>query len=178
MTDTSSTERAAGLALIGAGVLSVVVNSVLTPLLPRGTSFAQTAASWVFAWRQGAASVCALLLLFGTVGLHLRLSERAGKPGAVAFGLAFCGSALLLGVEWAQLFDIRDFARGALDTLNALNATRGPSLSDIGGLIVLSIFSMVIGGFFLIPILQPPFPGLLGAIVGNVVLGVDEHGWA
>ena len=196
MMDTSTTERSAGFALICAGVLNVVANSVLTPLLPRGVSFAQTIASTVFAWRQSVASVCAVLLLFGTVGVYMRLSEKSGKPGAVAFGLAFCGSALLLGVEWAQLFDIRDIARRAPDTLNELNAAHGPSLSDIGGLIVLGIFSigwlalagltiwtrvvsrmassMVVAGFFLIPILQPLLPGLLGAILGNVVLGC---GW-
>ncbi len=194
--NTSSTERSAGLALICAGGLNVVTNSVLTPLLPRGVSFAHTVASPAFAWRQSAASVCAVLLLFGTVGLYLRLSEKVGKGGAVAFGLAFCGSALLLGVEWSQLFDLRDFARRAPDALDALNAAHGPSLSDIGGLIVLGIFSigwlalagvtiwarivsrmaasMVIAGFFLIPMLQPLLPGLLGAIVGNVVLGA---GW-
>ena len=172
------------------------MNSVLTPLLPRGVSFAQTVASPVFAWRQSIASVCAALLLFGTVGLYLRQSQKAGKLGAVAFALGFCGSALLLGIEWAQLFDIRDFARRAPDTLNALNAAHGPSLSDIGGLVVLGTFtigwlaiaavtiwtripsrmaaSLVLIGFFLIPILRPVLPGLLGPIVGNVVLGV---GW-
>jgi len=194
--NTCSIERSAGLALICAGVLDVVTNSVLTPLLPRGVSFARMVGSPAFAWRESVASVCAVLLLFGTVGLYLRLSERVGKPGAVAFGLAFCGSALLLGVEWSQLFDLRDFARRAPDALDALNAKHGLSLSDIGGLIVLGIFtigwlalagvaiwarsvsrmaaSLVIAGFFLIPMLQPLLPGLLGAIVGNVVLGV---GW-
>lgn len=194
--NTSSTERAAGLALICAGVLHVVTNSVLTPLLPRGVSFAHTVASPVFAWRESVASACAVLLLFGSVGLYLRLPERVRKPGAVAFGLAFCGSALLLGLEWSQLFDFRDFARRAPDALDALNAKHGLSLSDIGGLIVLSIFtigwlalagvtiwarsisrmaaSVVIAGFFLIPMLQPLLPGPLGAIVGNIVLGV---GW-
>jgi hypothetical protein len=193
---TSLTERGAGLALICAGVLNVVTNSVLTPLLPRGASFAHTVASPAFAWRQSVASVCALLLLFGSVGLYLRLSERVGKPGAVAFGLAFCGSALLLGVEWSQLFDLRDFARRAPEALDALNAKHGLSFSDIGGLIVLSTFtigwlalagvtiwarsvsrmaaSLVIAGFFLIPMLHPLLPGPLGAIVGNVVLGI---GW-
>ena len=174
----------------------MVTNSVLTPLLPRGVSFAQTVASRAFAWRQGLAAACAVLLLFGTVGLYLRLSERMGKPGALAFGLAFCGSALLLGVEWSQLFDLRDFARRAPEAFDALNAKHGMSLSDIGGLIVLGVFtigwlalagvairarivsriaaSMVIAGFFLIPILQPLLPGLLGAIVGNIVLAA---GW-
>lgn len=194
--NTSSTERAAGLALICAGILSVVTNSVLTPLLPRGSSFAHTVASSAFAWRESVASLCAVLLLFGSVGLYLRMPERVGKRGAVAFALAFCGSALLLGVEWSQLFDLRDYAQRAPDTLNALNEKHGLSLSDIGGLIVLSIFtigwlalagvaiwartvsriaaSLVIAGFFLIPLLHPLLPGLLGAIVGNIVLGA---GW-
>lgn len=35
--------------------------------------------------------------------------------------------------------------------------------------------SLVVAGFFLIPILQALLPGLLGAIVGNGVLG---GGWA
>lgn len=194
---TSSIERGAGLALIGAGVLELVVNSVFTPLLPRGVPFAQTVISPVFAWRQSLASVCAVLLLFGTVGLYLRQSEKAGKLGAVAFALAFCGSALLLGIEWAQLFDIRDFARRAPDALNALNARHGLTLSDIGGLVVLGTFalgwlalaavtiwtrivsrmaaSMVLIGFFLIPMLRPILPGPLGPIIGSVVLG---GGWA
>ncbi|HEY6325184.1 MAG TPA: hypothetical protein VIW73_01530 [Candidatus Cybelea sp.] len=195
--NTSSMDRFAGLALICAGVLEVVLNSVLTPLLPHGVPFAQTVASTVFAWRQSLASVCAILLQFGTVGLYLRQSEKAGKLGAVAFALAFCGSALLLCMEWAQLFDIRDFARRSPDTLNALNAAHGLSLSDIGGLAVLGTFtlgwlalaavtiwtripsrmaaSMVLIGFFLILILRPILPGLLGPIIGNVVLG---GGWA
>ena len=195
--NSSSIERWAGLALIGAGVLELVVNSVLTPVLPRGVPFAQTINSPVFAWRQSIASACAALLLFGTVGLYLRQSQKAGRLGAVAFALAFCGSALLLGIEWAQLFDIRDFARRAPDTLNALNAAHGLSLSDVGGLIVLGTFTigwlaiaavtiwtrtpsrmaagMVMIGFFLIPILRPILPGLIGPIVGNVVLG---GGWA
>lgn len=194
--NTSSIERRAGLALITAGILELVVNGILTPLLPHGVPFAQTVASTVFAWRQSMASVCAILLQFGTVGLYLRQSEKAGKPGAVAFALAFCASALLLGIEWAQLFDIRDFARRAPDTLNALNVGHGLSLSDIGGLAVLGTFtlgwlalaavtiwtripsrmaaSMVLIGFFLIPILRPVLPGLLGPIIGNVVLG---GGW-
>src|SRR6516225_617361 len=173
MMSASSTERWAGLALISAGVLNTVVNSVLTPLLPRGVPFAQTVASTVFVWRQSAAAGCAALLLFGSVGLYLRQSQKAGKLGAAAFALAFHGSALV-GVEWAQLFDVRDFAQRAPDTLNALNTKHGLSLSDIGGLVVLGTFSigwlalavatiwtripsrmaasMVVGGFFLIPI--------------------------
>lgn len=194
--NTSSIERWAGLALISAGVLELVVNCVFTPLLPRGVPFAQTVASPVFAWRASIALVCAALLLFGTVGLYLRQSQKAGKLGAGAFALAFYGTALVLGLEWARLFDIRDFALRAPDTLNALNAAHGPSLSDFGGLVVVGTFTIgwlaivavtiwtripsrmgaivVLIGFFLIPILQPILPGLLGPIVGNVVLG---GGW-
>ncbi|HKV80798.1 MAG TPA: hypothetical protein VJP02_21795 [Candidatus Sulfotelmatobacter sp.] len=53
--NTSPIERFAGLALVTAGVLELVVNSVLTPLLPRGVSFAQTVVSPVFVWRESIA---------------------------------------------------------------------------------------------------------------------------
>ena len=49
--NSSSIERWGGLALLSAGVLELVVNSGLTPVLPRGVPFAQTINSPVFAWR-------------------------------------------------------------------------------------------------------------------------------
>jgi hypothetical protein len=124
------------------------------------------------------------------VGFTCDSRRRRGSRAQWYLRLA-SGSALLLGIDWAQLFDIRDFARRAPDTLNALNAGHGPNLSDIGGLVVLGTFtigwlaiaavtirtrmpsrvtaSVVLIGFFLIPILRPVLPGLLGPIVGKVV---------
>jgi len=193
-----STERCAAVALIGAGFLNIVVNSVLTPLLPRSIPFAQIVNSSVFEWREGLAVACAALLLFGVVGLFLRHSRVSGKGTTIAFAMTFYGTALLLGVEWSQLFDVRDIARRAPDALNALNTARGMSLSDLGGLVVLGIFTigwlalaiflmikaramsrvasaLVVVGILVILLLHPVLPRFLGAIVGNIVLGA---GWA
>lgn len=197
----SSIERSSGLALMGAGFLTVVVNCVFSLLLPRGVSYAQTAASSSFAWREALAVICAALLLFGTIGLYLRQQDKSGKLGAAAFALAFYGSALLLGIEWSQRFDIHDFAFRAPEALNVLNSARGLHLTDIGGLIVLAVFTtgwlalaaitiwtrvpsreagilVVLGTFlpFLTPLLRPILPGLAAPIIGNVILA-GGFGW-
>ncbi|HEX3110197.1 MAG TPA: hypothetical protein VHU41_13975 [Thermoanaerobaculia bacterium] len=91
-----------------------------------------------------------------------------------------------------QIFDIRDLAFTAPDTLRALNARRGPNLSDVGAMVSLGVFTIgwislaastlrsqvpsrraawfVIAGFFLIPTLQAAL-GLWGGVLGNAVLG-------
>jgi hypothetical protein len=186
--------RWTGLALACGGALTFLLNASLTPLLPRGGSFVETARSSVFLWRQSAAALAVALLLFGSVGLYLRQAERAGRFGAIAFAAAFLGSALVLATEWTQIFDVRDLAFRAPDTLRALEAGRGPHLSDIGALIALGIFTLgwialavstlragllsrraatlVIVGFFAIPLLGAA--GLWGAVAGNAILG---SGW-
>jgi hypothetical protein len=175
----------------GAGVL--LVNLAFDPFLPRHVSYAEVAASSIHLWRSTASSICAAMLLFGSVGLYLCQAERAGGVGACAFAVAFLGSALLLGNEWTQIFDVRDFARRAPDALNALNAAHGPTLSDIGAIIVLSTFSLgwiglaistwrthpanrgaawlVTAGFFAIPLLNALFAAPWDAILGNAILG-------
>ena len=190
--------RWTGVALASGGVLTFLINAGLTPFVPRGVPFAEVAASSVFLWRQSAAALAAALLLFGSVGLYLHQAERAHRFGALAFVMAFLGSALLLATEWTQVFDIRDFALRAPEALNVVNAGHGhgPSLSDLGALIALGMFTigwialaistlrrrtlsrwaagLVIAGFFSIPLLSAALPGLWGAIVGNGILGA---GW-
>lgn len=188
--------RWTGAALAAGGALTFLINACLTPLLPRAASFAQTAASPIFPWRQGAAAVAAALLIFGSIGLYLRQVERAGRFGAVAFVVSLLGSALLLATEWVQLFDYRDFALRAPETLTKLQAGPGPTRSDVGAMIALAAFALgwialavvtlrarllsrraallVIAGFFATPLLQPVLPGVWGAIVGNAILG---GGW-
>jgi multisubunit Na+/H+ antiporter MnhG subunit len=182
-----------GIALACGGALTFLANALLTPFLPTGAPYAQIVLSPVFPWRIGVAAIAAALLLFGSVGVYLAQAQRIGRFGAFAFVVAFLGTALLLATEWIQLFDIRDIAFRAPDTLNKLNARgQGPSLGDVGALIALSLFTLgwimlaiatvrarafprnaailVIAGFFAIPMLQAPF-GITGAILGNFVLG-------
>lgn len=185
--------QVAAMALIGGGGRTLLINAVLTPALPHNVSFATTAASNIFLWRQGASALAAALLLIGCVGLYLRQAERAGHFGMFAFTLVLVGTALVLGLEWREVFDVRDFARRAPDALNALDAEKGLSLSNIGAIITISAFVlgwillaiatlrtraanriaawMVIAGFLATPLLHSVLPGLWGAAVGNAILG-------
>jgi hypothetical protein len=193
MMPTKTFFQVAAMALIGGGALTLLINVALTPALPHNVSFATTAASIIFLWRQSASALAAALLLIGCVGLYLRQAERAGYFGVFAFTLALVGTALALGVEWREVFDVHDFARRAPDALNALDAEKGLTLSNIGAIIAISTFMvgwillavatlrtraanriaawMVIAGFLSTPLLRPVLPGLWGAAVGNAILG-------
>ena len=87
---------AGGLVVLTGGMLMALVNAGLTPFLPIDAPFAELAASRIFAWRQSLAIVTTLLLCLGSVPLYLGHVERSGPAGAVAFLVAFTGSAFLL----------------------------------------------------------------------------------
>lgn len=182
--------------MIAAGSLTFLVNAVLTPLLPHHVSFDITAASPVFLWRQSASALAGALLLFGCVGLHLRQADHAGVFGTLAFFSAFLGSALLLAVEWNEIFIVRDLAVRAPGTLRILDAGSGVSLYDLGALIPFAVFvtgwlalaastirlgilsrtaaGLVMAGLFATPLLTAALPKSWGTILGNAILGA---GW-
>jgi hypothetical protein len=185
-----------GVALAAGGAITLLVNASLTPFLQTDAPYSATAAAVVFLWRQSLSALAALLLLFGSVGLHLRHAGPAGRFGAIAFELAFAGSALLLAYEWSQVFFVRDLALKAPELLEELETAEGLSLYDIGPVIAFATFTLgwillsvsmllarvysrrgpilVIVGFFSVPILTAALPGAWGAILGNAVLGI---GW-
>ena len=195
MTSHAAFARQTGLALIGAGALTIIVNAVVPPSLPRGVSFADVAASHAFLWRQSLSALAAILLMLGSVGLYLRQIERSGWFGTAAFVLAFAGSALLFGVEWTQIFEVRDMALRAPATLNQLDAG-GVSLADLGAMIAFGVLAtgwlalavstlrsglfprraawLVIAGLFATPLLHAALPALVAVAAGNAILG---SGW-
>lgn len=182
--------------MIGGGVLTVLINVCLTPLLRQHAALAEAAASAVFPWRQGASGLAVLLILFGSVGLYQRQADRAGRFGAMAFLLAFAGTALALCVEWTETFLVSDLASVAPDALHVLDTRHGLGLYDIGTLVSLGVFALgwillavssirtgvarlgawvVIAGLFLNPVLGAVTHGALPAlIVGACIPGV---GW-
>jgi hypothetical protein len=196
MSATHTFVQRTGLALVIGGALTIVVNAGLTPRLPQGASLAETAASTAFLWRQAVSGVAALMLALGSIGLYLRQIDRAGVVTALAFIVAFAGSAFLLAVEWSQVFEIRDLALRAPATLTTLDAADGVSLSDMGAMIALATFVigwlalaivtlrcglfprqaawLVIAGFFATPVLAAILPGVAAAALGNAILGA---GW-
>src|SRR5258705_5518916 len=132
--------RSAGIALMAGGVLIVMINAILSPLLPK--SFGESAASWVFLWRQSASAVAALLLLFGSVGVYLPQAGRSGVPGLLAFGGAFVGSALLLAMECCEIFLVRTVALRSPRTLGTLEGGPGLSPYDLGAMIAFVGFTL------------------------------------
>lgn len=187
---------ATGASLCLAGLLLIGINAVLFPMLPQG-AFAELAASDVFFIRQILASVTALLMLFGVIGLHLVQMHRSGVFGAISFVLAVVGAVVLFSVEWNQAFTVRDFALQAPATLEAVEDAEGLTPFDIGALIASSLFflgwllfavslffakvfsrvgaALVAIGFFVAPILSTAQVAGPVAVVGSsIVIGV---GW-
>jgi hypothetical protein len=182
-----------GIAVALGGLLTILVNAGLTPLLDADAPYTETAVSSVFLWRQSLSALAAVLLLIGSVGLFLRQAGVSGRFGAIAFALAFLGSALLLGNEWCQIFFVRGLALRFPDTLRELESVKGPNLFDTGAMLALIVFSlgwiifsvsmllsgaysrrgpiMVMAGFIAIPVLGAALPDMWGLIVGNLVLG-------
>jgi hypothetical protein len=188
--------RWTGSALATGGALTALINATLTPMtfLP-GMPFDEVAASPAFLWRQCLSAVAAASLLFGTVGLYLAQDGRSRRFLAIAFVLAFLGSALLVAWEWVDIFLLHGLARSHPDTLRALEAEKGIGFYDLGGILAASMFALgwlafavatyrttpalrrgaalVIAGFFVVPVLTAMLGPRCGAL-GNLVLGA---GW-
>ena len=185
-----------GFGLAVAGALTLLGNAVFTPLLNPDASFAETASSSVFLWRQSVSALAALLLLPGCLALYLRQADRTGLASAGAFVLTFFGSAALFAHEWSQVFVIHDIALRAAGALETIDAAEGPSLLDVGAMIAFVTFVLgwiafsisllragsgkrvgpilVIVGLFATPILGAALSVAWGAVIGNAVLG---SGW-
>lgn len=134
--------RLFGAALIGGGVLTLIANGVFSPLLPVEGSFAELAGSLVFLARLSLAAAGLMLVLLGMVGLYLRHAATLSWFGAMAFVLAFLGTAAIMAHEWAQVFVIHHIARIAPGTLDVIENVEGPNLFDIEAMIVAASFSL------------------------------------
>jgi hypothetical protein len=188
--------RGLGIALAAGGALTLLLNVVLTPLMPQGVPFAQAVLTPVFLWRESASALAVALLLVGSMGFYLDEADRVGAAGMVAFLLAFLGSALVLAWEWANVFVLRDLARVSPAALGSLDASKGMSLYTLGAIIPLSLFTLgwlalaistmragkenrvaaavLIAGFFVGPIASAALGAKWGGALGSATLGV---GW-
>jgi hypothetical protein len=151
--------------------------------------------SQVYLVRLSASLVSAVLLVFGSLGLHLAQRSVAGLLGTAAFLASFIGSCLVAAVEWSNVFVLRPVAQLSPSALQAIN--RSPLL--IGGTVAaVGLFSLgwllvaasawrarilprwaaiATGvGMLLIPALGAAPFGIYGAIAGNVVFGAGLAG--
>lgn len=186
--------RGCGRALFLGGALTILINAVATPLLPRHQGSAVVMSTGIFLFRESASGIVALLLIFGCLGLHLAPGPHSSLFGITAFLVSFLGGALLFAVEWANVFVMRAVAETSPETLLNLDHH---SLLNIGfgfaagtfalGWLLLSVHVWrarvlprwaplsTVAGMLSIPALQAIL-GLTGAIVGNAIFGAGLMG--
>jgi hypothetical protein len=190
--------RGCGIALCLGGLLTILINGAITPFMPATKDGAVVMLTNVYLLRQSASGIAALLLLAGSIGLHLAQRPASGRLGTIAFVFAFVGGCALFAVEFVDVFVLRAVAQVApemvapLDKAPLLNIGFASAASLFAlGWILLSITAWktkilprrapqaTLLGLFLIPILQGTL-GLAGAIVGNLVFGAGliGLGWA
>ena len=187
--------RGCGIALALGAALLILVNAILTPMQPLGQGEAVLRTSGVYAIRLAFAMVICLLLLFGSLGLHLAQRHRGGAFGFAAFLIAFLGTALLLCVEWANLFILRPLAQ---TTPRALGPLDKSTMVNVGFAATAALFALgwlllsgslwragimprwasitTAAGLLSIAVLGASPLRMTGAIAGNVVFGLGLIG--
>lgn len=180
-------------ALVAGGALALLLNLLLTPRLPVEAPFDELAASGVFLWRMLVAALVAALLTVGSAGMW-RVADNPLRKLAAA--IAFAGGLLLFAHEWNQVFFVRALALSQPGALVALEEGADMDLFDLGAMLAMTTFSLgwlmvgvsllrssrfarrgpllLVGGFFLVPLLGAIVGGSWGMALGNVVLGL---GW-
>jgi len=181
-----------GAALILGGLLTALVNILLTPQLDIGSSYAVMAASPVFFTRLTLAGIAALLVLIGCTGLYALQADKIGVSGLIAFLVTFTGTAALFANEWTSVFTVYEIAKSAPEALEVLEDS---ALFDAGAIVALGLSLLgwialaavtwragilprwaaisVIAGFVAATVL-PALMGGWGAALANAVLGA---GW-
>jgi hypothetical protein len=182
-----------GGALAAGGALVALLNLLLTPRVVSSAPFEQTAATSTYLWRQSLSAIAVGLLLFGSIGLYLSYADRHRVHGAVAFVVAFVGSALVLAWEWVDIFVLHELALRAPETLASLENAKGLSLYDLGAIIPFSLFALgwitlaswswrvtpsfrlpptlIVLGLFSAPLLTAAIGPGWGGAIGNAIFG-------
>ena len=178
--------RLSGIAMILAGALILTVG-IVSSQMPLD-AFRE---SPLFVWRMTAAVGVALLLLFGSIGLYAQHPNASHPAIALAFLLAFVGSALLLAHEWQELFLARELAQQFPDTFERLDDAPGLTPFDWEALIAVPSYvlgwialavatlvtpafsrwggALVIAGMFAMPASVAVMP--IGPVIGSAILG-------
>jgi hypothetical protein len=193
--------RFCGFALLLGGILTILINLILTPLVFGGKIPPLVIPTTnVFLWRQSASLVAALAMVFGCLGLglHLMRGTRMSVFEGIAFFVALLGACLVVAVEFCDVFILRTVAQTSSTTFAALNKSTFVNVgiaSAVGvfalGWILLSIgvwrarrlprgpVIVALTGLILIPILQGAL-GVAGAMIGNAFFGfgLAALGWS
>ena len=182
-----------GYCLVLGGLLLFLGNAIFSPMLPIDGEASDIMGSTAFVWRLGINALTVFLLMIGSTGIYKNQVNETGMFGALAFALAFAGSAFMFAHEWGQVFYMHTFAALSPEALNAVDGSN-PSLFliEIGlslggfalGWILFSISTwmagaiprigpiLVLSGFVAIPIISAVLSDpVWGGILGSIPLG-------
>ena len=185
-----------GFALIMGGLSFIITNGLISPFVDFKAPFRELLVSSIFLYRMIFAAITASFLLFGTIGLYLHhvQIERARLFREVTFLVAFFGCAFLLSNEWHQIFILPEIAMISPDAIDKLDASENVGRYTFGAMIALATFSfgwilflisvlvsknlkplgpsLVIAGFFIIPLLSGVLTPAWGGIIGSIFLWI------
>jgi hypothetical protein len=185
--------KLSGVAMAASGVFLMLINAILTPMLDTDVPFPEMMASSTYLWRLSLATLTVFLFMIGSLGLHAYQRSRSGLFGTITFCLAFVGCTFLFAHEWAQVFFVHSIAVAAPDALQAMEDAEGLNAFDIEAILAIVTFtlgwisfavsmllakvftrlgpSLIIAGFFAIPLLSAAISPTWGGALGNAVLG-------
>lgn len=188
--------KLSGIALILGGLSFVITNVVISPFVDFNAPFGEMLTTAPFHYRMVFAALTIVFLLFGTIGLYLYHSQinRTRLFMHVTFIIAFLGSVFLFANEWHQIFVLPDIAKINPETLDKLDASDNIGSYVIGAMIAFATFSigwilfmvslliarklkrlgptLVIAGFFIIPLVSGIISPVWGGIIGSISLGI------
>ncbi|MEY2562234.1 MAG: hypothetical protein QOH88_427 [Verrucomicrobiota bacterium] len=188
--------RPCGIGLLCGALLTLAVNAIIAPLMFHSRSLGiPPETTGLFLFRQSLSGLAALMLIFGSLGVHLMQRDRAGRFGAVSFVFAFIGSCLLFAVEFTDVFVFYPLAGINLAALSAID--KHP-LTSIGFASAAGVFALgwlllaisvwrtgilprwaaiaAAAGLVLIPLLQASPLHAWGAIIANGIFSVGLAG--
>lgn len=179
-----------GRVLMLAGILFLLVNTLLTLLMPFGSP--DLMASDAFLHRLSAATLLMFLLALGTYFLHVHSENRQQVVDRICFGLAFLGCCALFAHEWAQVFYIYPLANAAPQSIEALENVEGFSLYNFEAAIAAGLYSfgwlafatllfirkpygrlapgLILLGFLMVILLTILLPAPYGGVLGSIPL--------
>ena len=187
--------RDCGTALMIGGALLIVLNVVVTPMMPTDAGEEAVRTSLPYLIRLSLAVAAAIAYVLGTVGVRLAQGDAGGRFDRLAFWIAFLGNCLLVGLEWSNVFVLRPLAQVAPEALEAIDKAplleagfaSGAGLFSLGW-ILLAVSALrtpvaarwapitVLAGFGLTIALGASPLRQTGMIIGSVVIGAGMIG--
>ncbi len=187
-------QKLTGYAMMLGAIFYFIANGIITPLMPTTGPSADIFGSKEFLARLSFAAASVFCLLVGSIGIFMHQRHKTRWFGALAFGIAFIGSAGVFAHEWAQVFYLHELAIVAPEGLETLVDRDGINLYLIEAVGVLVSFmlgwfllgismlfarvfnpigpSLMVGGFFAVPILAASLPDLWGFVIGNFIIAI------